>query len=274
MRRTVQTLALAAALLAALAALAPSALAAPARPTGVVSFADASAAGGRGLVAIQKLGPRRLGIIAILIGLVQGDHTISLARASDPNGRSVPIVTARAIADGATVTVRTTVDLPRALPLRGWIARWEGPDLDATKNEVAIETLEIVAAAHVVGPTGDAGPDGVAVVSRVRATQRIQAAFAGLAASTRHVLGFYSLPEVGDEVLLFRSRFTTDVGGAGLVDATLAPVRQAKGKAPLLAAVDLLGVAPARGDLVLGAPWSYRSGGVAHEASWDDASSG
>ena len=25
----------------------------------------------------------------------------------------------------------------------GWICKWEGPDLDATKNEVSIETIEI-----------------------------------------------------------------------------------------------------------------------------------
>ncbi len=99
MRRTVSTLAVAMALLAALAVVVPAALGAPARPTGVVAFADASVVGGRGVVAIQKLGPRRLGIIAILIGLVQGEHRISLAQASDPNGRGIPLITATAIAD-------------------------------------------------------------------------------------------------------------------------------------------------------------------------------
>lgn len=267
MRRTIITVTAALALLAGLGA--QAALAAPARPTGVASFADASAAGGRGVVAIQKLGPRKLGIIAILIGLVQGEHRLSLAQASDPNGRTIPLVTATAIADGATVTVRTTVDLPRAVPLQGLVAKWEGPDLDATKNEVAIETLDIVTHAHVVGPTGDAGPDGVVVVSRQGAAQRVEGAFAGLAASTRHVLGFHALPERDDEVLAFRSRFTTDATGVALVDATLAPVRQAKGKAPRLADVDLLGVGPAGGDLVLRARWSYANGGVTHEDTWD-----
>ena len=27
---------------------------------------------------------------------------------------------------------------------RGWIAKWEGPELDATKNEISIESIEIV----------------------------------------------------------------------------------------------------------------------------------
>lgn len=271
MRRTIPTLALVLVLLAVLAVTATSALGAPPRPTGVAAFADASAAGGRGLVTVQKLGPRKLGIIAILIGLVKGDHTVSLAPASDPSGRSIPIVNATAIADGATVTVRTTVDLPRALPLQGLIVKWEGPDLDASKNEVAIETLEIVAAAHVVGPIGDAGPDGLAVVSRQGAAQRVQGAFAGLAPSTRQVVGFYSLPEKNDEVLVFRSRFATDASGAGLVDATLAAVRQAKGRVPRLADVDLLGVGPAGGEPVLRAAWSYTSGGVTHEDTWETA---
>lgn len=267
MRKAFITLTAALALLTGVGA--QAALAAPARPTGVASFADASLAGGRGLVTIQKLGPRKLGIIAILIGLVQGEHRISLALASDPNGRRVPLIAATAIGDGATITVRTTVDLPRALPLSGWICKWEGPDLDATKNEVAIETLDIVAHAHVVGPIGEAGPDGVAVVSRQGAAQRVEGAFAGLAASTRHVLGFYALPEPEDEVLVFRSRFTTDASGAALVDATLAPVRQAKGKAPRLADVDLLGVGQAGGSPVLRAAWRFRAGGVTHEDTWD-----
>lgn len=271
MRRTVPTLVLALALLPALAVTASSALAAPPRPTGVAAFADASVAGGRGLVAIQRLGPRKLGIIAVLIGLVRGEHRLSLVPASDPNGRSIPLVDATAVADGATLTVRTTVDLPRTLPLLGWIVKWEGPDLDATKNEVAIETLELRAGAHVVGPSGDAGPDGLAVVSRQGAAQRVQGAFAGLAASTRHVLGFYALPELGDEVLLLRSRFATDTNGTGLVDATLAPVRQAKGKAPRLADVDVLGVGPAGGEPVLLATWRFAAGGVTHEDTWEKA---
>ena len=25
----------------------------------------------------------------------------------------------------------------------GWICKWEGPDLDATKNEISIESIEI-----------------------------------------------------------------------------------------------------------------------------------
>lgn len=269
MRRTVPTLVLALALLLALALTATSALAAPPRPTGVAAFADASVAGGRGLVAIQKLGPRKLGIIAILIGLVQGEHRLSLVPASDPSGRSLPFVTATAIADGATVTVRTTVDLPRAVPLQALAVKWEGPDLDATKNELSIETIELRASAHVVGPIGDAGPDGVAVVSRQGAAQRVQGAFAGLAPSTRQVVGFYALPEKNDEVLVFRSRFATDASGVGLVDATLAPVHQAKGKAPRLADVDLLGVGPSGGEPALRAAWSFRNGGVTHEDTWE-----
>lgn len=40
-----------------------------------------------------------------------------------------------------------------------WISKWEGPELDATKNEVSIESVEIThEGLYLVGPGGGASP--------------------------------------------------------------------------------------------------------------------
>lgn len=48
----------------------------------------------------------------------------------------------------------------------GWISKWEGPDLDATKNEVSIEAIEIChEGIYLVGAGGAAGAAGGAAGS-------------------------------------------------------------------------------------------------------------
>ncbi len=43
---------------------------------------------------------------------------------------------------------------------KAWISKWEGPELDATKNEVSIESIEIVhEGLYLIGSGGGHGPD-------------------------------------------------------------------------------------------------------------------
>jgi phage tail-like protein len=96
---------------------------------------------------------------------------------------------------------------------QGWITKWSGPELDATKNEVSIESIEIVhEGLQLVGPTGTAVGAASAGAGTAGAT--------GATGATSGVTG--STP----------ASKTTTSGFTGGVSASLFPTSGGKSAAP------------------------------------------